>query len=170
MEKQRGLSVIRGLFPASMTLGVPANVFKLLSRAPWIIPVRPATPAVPVLDGNPAFPSGHVAVGGVVYVLLAYLLIRELRGRLSRALLLCFGVVVTLLLALTRLYFGVHWMSDVLGGFALAGFWLAIMIFLIIGHRRLHPFQASPRSLWQLVVQAVILIVLVIFLLGYVHP
>src|SRR6185437_6684903 len=41
-----GLSVIRGRLPGWITLGVPANVFRLLSRLPWIMPVRPATPAV----------------------------------------------------------------------------------------------------------------------------
>jgi undecaprenyl-diphosphatase len=100
----------------------------------------PASPAVSVLDGNPAFPSGHVAVGGVVYILFAYLLARELHSRLSRLMLLGFGIVVALLIAWTRLYFGVHWMSDVLGGIALAGFWLAVLVFLIVSHRRLHPF------------------------------
>ena len=58
-------------------------------------------------------------------------------------------------------------MSDVLGGFALAGFWLAILIFLINRHRRLRPFEASLRSRWQLVLQTVILIVLVTLLFSY---
>jgi undecaprenyl-diphosphatase len=137
----------------------------------WLIGrPRPASPAVPVLDGNPAFPSGHVAVGGVVYVLLAYLVSRELRGRLSRALLLVFGVVIGLSLAWTRLYFGVHWMSDVLGGFALAGFWLALLTSLIIAHRHLHPLRVTRPSLWQIILQSVILLVLVGFLFRHIRP
>lgn len=72
---------------------------------------RPASRTLFVLVGNPAFPSGHVAVGSVVYVFLAYLIIRELRGRLSRTLLLRFSVILTLSLAWTRLYLGVHWTS-----------------------------------------------------------
>jgi len=164
-------TVWRRYFEAVLFGGGAAVAALSMVTTKWLIGrPRPASPAVPVLDGNPAFPSGHVAVGGIVYILLAYLLTRELRGRHSRALLVCFGVFVTLLLAWTRLYFGVHWMSDVLGGFALAGFWLAILIFLITRHRCLHPSQASPRSSWQLVLQTVILIVLVIFLFGYVHP
>lgn len=158
-------------FEAALFGGGAALTALSMITTKWLIGrPRPASPALPVLDGNPAFPSGHVAVGGVVYVLLAYLLTRELRGLLSRALLLGFGVVLTLLLAWTRLYFGVHWISDVVGGFALASFWLVILTSLVISHRCLHPFQASPRSFWQLVLQTVILIVLVIFFFGYVYP
>jgi undecaprenyl-diphosphatase len=163
--------VWRRYFEAALFGGGAALAALSMITTKWLIGrPRPASPTVPVLDGNPAFPSGHVAVGGVVYVLLAYLLTRKLRGRLSRVLLLGFGVVVALLLAWTRLYFAVHWMSDVLGGFALAGFWLAILTFLIISHRRLHPSRVSPPSSWQVVLQTVILIVLVIFLFTYIHP
>jgi membrane-associated phospholipid phosphatase len=105
-----------------------------------------------------------------VYVFLAYLLAHELRGRLSRTLLLGFSVILALSLAWTRLYLGVHWMSDVLGGFALAGFWLAILIFLVISHRRWHPLWVSRPSLRQIILQSVILIVLVVFLFKYLRP
>jgi len=136
----------------------------------WLIDrPRPASPAVSVLDGNPAFPSGHVAVGSVVYILLAYLITRELRSRVPRLMLLGFGIVVALLLAWTRLYFGVHWMSDVLGGFALASFWLTVLVFLIIRHRRLHSLRASPSPFWRVLLQTVVFIVLVVFLFRYVR-
>jgi len=160
--------VWRRHFEAALFGGGAGLVALSMVTAKWLVGrPRPSSPMVPALDGNPAFPSGHVAVGGVVYILLSYLLSRELQGRRSRALLLFSGCVVTLLLAWTRLYFGVHWLSDVLGGFALAGFWLAVLIFLINRHRRLRPFEASPRSRWQLVLQTVIVIVLVTLLFSY---
>jgi undecaprenyl-diphosphatase len=130
--------VWRRHFEAALFGGGAALVALSMVTTKWLVGrPRPSSPMVPALDGNPAFPSGHVAVGGVVYVLLSYLLSRELQSGRSRALLLFSGCVVTLLLAWTRLYFGVHWLSDVLGGFALAGFWLAILIFLINRHGRL---------------------------------
>jgi uncharacterized protein YacL len=60
-------------------------------------------------------------------------------------------------------------MSDVLGGIALAGFWLAVLVFLIVSHRRLHPLRASPSSFWQVLLQAIVLIVLVVFFFRYVR-
>jgi undecaprenyl-diphosphatase len=127
--------VWRRYFEAALFGGGAALAALSMIATKWLIGrPRPASPVVSVLDGNPAYPSGHVAVGGVVYILLAYLLTRELRGRLLRTLLFGLGIVVALLLGWTRLYFGVHWMSDVLGGFALAGFWLAILAFLVISH------------------------------------
>ena len=41
-----GVSVTRGRLPGAMTFGWPSQVLKLVRRAPWMIPVCPATPAV----------------------------------------------------------------------------------------------------------------------------
>ena len=75
-----------------------------------------------------SFPSGH-SMGSVVgYGLLAYLLVLVLPSRWARlAVVLGLGLLV-LAIGFSRVYLGAHYVSDVLGGFAVGGFWLAACI------------------------------------------
>ena len=87
--------------------------------------VRPEI--VPHLDtiGNLAYPSGH-ASNAVAFFLLAALVLATKRPVIWR----CAAVALALLIGMSRLALGVHWPSDVIGGwlwgmaFALFGFWL----------------------------------------------
>jgi membrane protein DedA with SNARE-associated domain/membrane-associated phospholipid phosphatase len=74
-----------------------------------------------------SFPSGHatlaVAVWGMVAVLGS-----PGRSPATRALLWGWALVVALLVGTSRIYLGVHWMTDVLGGSALGGMWLCLLV------------------------------------------
>ncbi len=75
-----------------------------------------------------SFPSGHAMASTATYGALAYLAWGRLSSRRSRVLL---GAAVTSLVALigfSRLYLGVHYLSDVLAGIAGGAFWLALSI------------------------------------------
>jgi undecaprenyl-diphosphatase len=75
-----------------------------------------------------AFPSGHSAQAVAVYGTLAYLACRRpLRWR-HRVHASTVAVVLILLIGFSRLYLGVHWLTDVVGGFVLAGLWLAVVL------------------------------------------
>src|SRR6476469_110606 len=63
-----------------------------------------------------SFPSGHAMSATVVYGTVAYLLMRLQKHHWSRVLTLFGAVIIILLICLTRLYLGVHYPSDVLGG------------------------------------------------------
>jgi undecaprenyl-diphosphatase len=90
------------------------------------------------LDGY-AFPSAHTGMSVVAYGFLALLVARELP--LSRRWLpyLTTGVLITPI-ALSRLYLGAHWLSDVLAGLSLGIFWVAL---LGIAYDR-HPAPRLP--------------------------
>jgi membrane-associated phospholipid phosphatase len=85
---------------------------------------RPRPDLVPHLDhaASFAFPSGHATSAAVVYLIVALIVPTERRG-------LWLGTAATLALltGLSRIMLGVHWPSDVVGGwllgasFALAG-------------------------------------------------
>lgn len=88
---------------------------------------RPEPGLVPnaLLVDSTSFPSGHTMISVVTYFTLAGLLAQN-RPELSTKLLLVGSAgVVSLLVGLSRIYLGVHWPTDVLGGWALGGSWTA---------------------------------------------
>jgi phosphatidylinositol-3-phosphatase len=80
-----------------------------------------------------AFPSGHATDAAAVYGMLAALLVRPAR-RAARvvALAAAFGLVA--LVGLSRVYLGVHWLTDVLAGASIGAVWIASLI-LVVGTR-----------------------------------
>lgn len=73
--------------------------------------------------GLASFPSGHAMTSIVVYGTLAFLIARLAPRAWQRRLIWTLAVVVIVLVGLSRLYLGVHYPSDVLGGFVLGGAW-----------------------------------------------
>lgn len=74
-----------------------------------------------------SFPSAHAMMSLVTYGMLAYLLLIFVKPHLAR-LGLALLVTLVLLIGFSRLYLGVHYFSDVMGGYAAGSVWLAIMI------------------------------------------
>jgi undecaprenyl-diphosphatase len=84
---------------------------------------RPRPPiATSVHAGFFAFPSGHAMSSMVVYGTLAFLIVRGAPGRTAlQTLTIAGAALVIVLVGLSRIYLGVHYATDVLGGY-LAGF------------------------------------------------
>jgi undecaprenyl-diphosphatase len=82
---------------------------------------------------TPSFPSGHSMMSAVVYLTLGMVAARFLRGRLAKAHVMGLAVMATLAVGVSRLYLGVHWPSDVFGGWC-AGFAWAMLCWLV-AHR-----------------------------------
>jgi undecaprenyl-diphosphatase len=66
-----------------------------------------------------AFPSGHAAASMAVWGMLA--VIGWSRGMPARRAWAIGSAVIVLLVGASRVYLGAHWLSDVLGGYALGG-------------------------------------------------
>jgi undecaprenyl-diphosphatase len=73
---------------------------------------------------SPSFPSGHALMSAAFYLTLAGLLGRAegVRTPIRRSL-LGLAVMLVVLIGLSRVYLGVHWPSDVLGGWSLGALW-----------------------------------------------
>jgi membrane-associated phospholipid phosphatase len=83
-----------------------------------------------------SFPSGHAMLSFITYGLLAYFLIIKTPGRPRRLLIIISAGVLVALIGLSRIYLGVHYLSDVIAGYAAGGFWLSICITAIYYIRR----------------------------------
>jgi undecaprenyl-diphosphatase len=97
---------------------------------------RPPFHDAAIKERNESFPSGHSMGSIVTYGLLAYLLFLTVRGRVSRVALVTVALLTVLAIGFSRIYLGAHYASDVLGGFAIGGAWLAACISAIETARR----------------------------------
>ena len=70
-----------------------------------------------------SFPSGHAMMAATVYLTLGGLLARSLTSRSQRVFVICGAICLSLLIGFSRIYLGVHWPSDVLGGWAAGATW-----------------------------------------------
>ncbi|HLI12515.1 MAG TPA: VTT domain-containing protein [Alphaproteobacteria bacterium] len=114
-------------------LGAVAFTLAFIAAARLAIPANQAVPLI----GSPAasgFPFGQTAVTATVYGFLALLVGRELgmrgRGLLTMAIALLFALVTV-----SRLYLGVHLVSDVLAGLAFGIAWIAGLGIVYLSHR-----------------------------------
>ncbi|HYJ53851.1 MAG TPA: phosphatase PAP2 family protein [Allosphingosinicella sp.] len=86
---------------------------------------RPRPTLVPHLvdAGSASFPSGHAADSAIVYLTIAALLARTVPERALRLYILVVAGSLVLLIGISRVYLGVHWPSDVVGGWAFGAAW-----------------------------------------------
>jgi len=83
-----------------------------------------------------SFPSGHAMAATVLYGLLAVYAVRHLRQRRARLLVASAAAVLIVLVGFSRLYLGVHYLSDVLGGMAVGVVWLTMCLTAVETVRR----------------------------------
>jgi undecaprenyl-diphosphatase len=73
-----------------------------------------------------SFPSGHAMLSAVTYLTLGVLLARAHERKRTKVIVITYGITLTVLIGLSRVYLGVHWPTDVLAGWALGAAWAAL--------------------------------------------
>jgi undecaprenyl-diphosphatase len=121
-----------GTWLAGVAGGSALNeALKLLIQRP-----RPPFPAHLSVMGF-SFPSGHAMVSLVSYGLLAYLIVLHTERPSGRIAAVAAATCLVAAIGFSRLYLGVHYFSDVVGGYAAGVMWLAVCISgLAIARRR----------------------------------
>ena len=75
-----------------------------------------------------SFPSGHVAGATLFYGVMAAMVISRTAAWRWRVMAVFIAIMMVVLVALTRVYLGVHYLSDVLAAFAEGVAWLALCL------------------------------------------
>src|SRR5206468_4830028 len=119
---RRELFLLAGAFLGSVALYDTVKV--LVAR-----PRPPVGQMVGSFSGY-AFPSGHAAQAVAVYGMLAALFAVSTTSWPIKVAAWAAAVALWALVGFSRLYLGVHWLTDVLGGFALGGLWLFALLLL----------------------------------------
>lgn len=117
----------RGHRHSAMTLVAVTMVGRGVNALVKLDVARPRPTIEPhlVVETTNSFPSGHAA-GSLTFFLTVALLLTH-RGRWRR---LAAGaaVAMAMIVGLTRVMLGVHWPSDVIGGWAFGGLWVIVTL------------------------------------------
>ena len=83
-----------------------------------------------------SFPSGHSFGSTVAYFGLAFLLSREVKVIKIEILYYALAAVVVALVGISRMYLGVHFPTDVVGGISSGLVWFAFVTFPFVYHSK----------------------------------
>ncbi len=94
---------------------------------------RPRPTVVPhlVQVNTFGFPSGHATMSFIIYFSIALMLNYSGINIKLKTYLLWTAVFLVLIIGISRIYLGVHYPTDILGGWALGTFWVSIEWILI---------------------------------------
>ena len=97
-------------------------------------------PTVQHLDGSPptsSFPSGHTAASATLYGVLVVIVFAYSARAGWRILAVIAAALIVLSIGMSRLYRGMHYPSDVVGGILLGTLWITVTCLVILyGHTR----------------------------------
>lgn len=92
-----------------------------------------------------SFPSGHAMITMASVSLLIYFVIRFIKNKKVAYLLSVILFIYALLIGISRIYLGVHYFSDVIVGWIIAGVWAFINIQIYIHILSISNFEMKER-------------------------
>jgi undecaprenyl-diphosphatase len=127
------LTVVAAAGSLAMTLAIKSLVGR--DRPPLV-------EAVPPYEASASFPSGHTLNAIVITGILVYSILMVVNTRRAVWVTLSVGGLYAILIGLSRVYLGHHWLSDVVGAWLVGLAWLAVVI---VAHRLAHAYARRTR-------------------------
>ncbi|WP_410575403.1 phosphatase PAP2 family protein [Amycolatopsis sp. cmx-4-61] len=106
--------------------------------------VRPPVADHLVVETNQSFPSGHSLGSTVVLGVVAAVVVVHARRRALRIAAVVLAALAVAAVGVSRLYLGVHWPTDVLGGWSIGVLWLCACLTAYTRWR--HPAPSPPAG------------------------
>lgn len=86
-----------------------------------------------------SFPSGHAMVGSILYIMIAFFLLKEYKNPVARRIIVGLSAAVVLLIGASRIILNVHYPTDILGGYAFGFLWSALFMLVFDRLREAYP-------------------------------
>lgn len=99
-----------------------------------------------ILDANGfSFPSGHTMMAFSLYSILGYIVWRNVKTRSGSFMIILTASIMTILIGVSRIYLGVHFPSDIVGGLLASGLWvtISVMVYSFFQHRHKNRFTST---------------------------
>jgi len=93
-----------------------------------------------VYEGSYSYPSGHAAVSVVMYGLLAIYFYQNIKNKKLKYLLLGLCIIFPIVIGLSRVYLGTHFMTDIIGG------WLVGILMLFVSYKLYKLLKIERRN------------------------
>ena len=93
-----------------------------------------------------SFPSGHSMNSAIVYLTLAVLIARGYEERRTRSFVIGAAALLVLLIGVTRIYLGVHYPSDVLGGWTVGAAWALLTGLIATNLQQRHRIEGPGED------------------------
>ena len=107
----------------------------------WIARLRPELEPHLVVVKTSSFPSGHATSSMIFYLTVAIVLTQGTRWQWPAV---GGAILLSLLIGISRVMLGVHWPSDVIGGWAFGMLW--VLLTLRLAGRVLRSSPGSTRG------------------------
>lgn len=95
--------------------------------------LRPDAAFAEMVAPGLSFPSGHASISAIVFLTVGALIASSRSLTTERLYILAAAGLMTLLVGISRVALGVHWATDVLGGWALGAAWA--LVWLLVARR-----------------------------------
>lgn len=120
-NKKIGLLTLTNL----VTITILNQILKFILRRP-----RPTEFKI-INETGYSFPSGHSMISMAFYGFLIYLIYKNIKNKYLKTTLIIILSLLIIAIGISRIYLGVHYVSDVIGGFLISISYLIVYIKLI---------------------------------------
>lgn len=90
---------------------------------------RPRPEFFPLIhEATYSFPSGHAMNSFIFYTCLSFFIFRKMRNNQLKIILMCLSALLIFFVGISRIYLGVHYPSDVVGGYIAGLSWFVVVL------------------------------------------